>query len=675
MKRYLSYVSGPALYAFGTGLILLIFSELWRLLVLFFMRDHAQGIPWEAILESFWVGARFDFKIVSTIVLILFVLGGIPGLDIVRSRLSRKINYGVLSVLTAILFFIHLADIEFFMNFNARLNGSALMWNDTPGDTVAMVWSSFPVVRYLLLYAAILGLFLFIMHRFLHYVAKTTKHNANWVQLVYIPAVLAVFVVGSIGRIYESTSMRWGMAYFSQYEFANLLALNPAYTFMRDAFYDSNKRAFIKHLVDNMAVPEAERTVRKMLNVQSDQQPDRPIYRLRRMVQFDPPNERPPSVILVIMESFGSSRIGCLKSRYPYDLTPGFDLLSKDGILFTNFYSSGTHTGIALFTIMSGTPHLIGKTMFKQVKGHTSYWSLSSILREKGYRTMFFTTQDPQYDNMQGFLRANGMMDISSMLDYDESEILSWLGVPDHIMFDHAYEALKPMAELDERYFAVMLSASHHHPYIIPDLPLPKVPEADKDAAELNTMIYSDWALTRFFRTVQADSSFDNTLFIITADNGIIYDPAAELDITMLQIPFFVYNTDWGEGRGERIDRIGCHFDILPSVMGLVRLDYEDYSFGKNLFDSSSQAEPFAFATSWYNVAFIQDSFFLATRADDLQTRLFVLSDKRTDVSAQYPEVKEEMLRKARSIYESAFYNQQLPLRQKQKALAGASGN
>ncbi len=672
MKRYLKYISGPALYAFGGGFVLLAFSEFWRLLLLLFMRHNAQDVPTGAILESFWIGARFDFKIVSTIVLVLFVLGGIPGLDIVRSKLSRKINFIVMTVLAAVLFFIHLTDIEFFLNFNARLNGSALMWNDTPGDTISMVWSSFPVLRYLLLYAVMLGLFLFIMYRFLRFVTRVTAHNATWVQIVYIPAVLAVFVVGSIGRIYESTSMRGGMAYFSQYEFANLLALNPAYTFMRDAFYDSNKRAHIKHLVDNMSVPTAERTVREMLQVPLDQ-PDRPERRLHRTVRFEEQNYHPPSVILVIMESFGSSRSGCLRSEYPYDLTPGFDSLSKDGILFTNFYSSGTHTGIALFTIMSGTPHLIGKTMFKQVKGHTSYWSLPSILRENGYHTMFFTTQDPQYDNMQGFLRANGMMDISSMLDYDESEILSWLGVPDHVMFDHAYENLQPLAESDERYFAVLLSASHHHPYIIPDLPLPKVPDSDKDAAELNTMIYSDWALARFFRKVQADSTFDNTLFIITADNGIIYDPVAELDITMLQIPFFVYNTVWGEGLDELMDRNGCQFDILPSVMVLVGLDYEDYSFGKNLFDSSSQAQSFAFATSWYNVAFIQDSFFLATRADEKQTRLFVLPDKRTDVSLQYPEIKEMMLHKACSMYESAFYNQQLPLNPNRKALAGGN--
>ncbi|UCD17421.1 MAG: sulfatase-like hydrolase/transferase [Candidatus Zixiibacteriota bacterium] len=662
MNRYIKYISAPALYALGLTGVLVLFSELWRLLLLIFSRELAAPVPAGVLLEAFLVGIRFDFKVISVVVLIVFVAGTIPLIDISRCRMARMVNFFLLGLLAAVMFFIHLVDIEFFGFFNARLNGSALLWNDTSGDVLSMVWSSFPVIRYLLLYAAILTLFLFIIRRLLNGVLALTGETGLWVNLIYIPGILAVLVLGSIGRIYEVAPMRWGMAYFSQYDFANQLALNPAYTFVRDILHDANQREHLRELVDLITAPGAEQMVRDMLDAPPDH-PDIPIRRMKREVRIVDPPEIPPNVILIVMESYGASRINCLKSEYPYNLTPGFDYIAGKGILFTNFYSSGTHTCIGLFSTLCGTPHLFGKTMIKQVRGYTTYWSLPDILREKGYRTLFYTTQDPHYDNMQGFLRANGMTDISSVFDYDDSLVMSWLGVPDHVMFDRAYDELRRLAVAGGRFFATLLSSSHHGPYTFPDVPIEYIPASEKESAELNALKYSDWSLVRFFKRIEQDSAFANTLIFVTSDNGIKYRPTSELDISMIQIPFYVYNTDWNLEHGIKSDRIGCQLDILPTVMGMLKLDYDNYSFGVDLLDSTSLVEDFAFSTSWYNVAFIQDSVCFMMRLGTDYEILFHLSDKTTNIAAQYPELTAEMRRKAGAIYESAFYNQQLPLR------------
>jgi phosphoglycerol transferase MdoB-like AlkP superfamily enzyme len=79
----------------------------------------------------------------------------------------------------------------------------------------------------------------------------------------------------------------------------------------------------------------------------------------------------------------------------------------------------------------------------KLFTSENSFWGLPSILREHDYQTLFFCTHDPQFDNMQGFLMSNGMMRVYSLFDYASDEKLSTLGVPDHVMFDHAVEFIK----------------------------------------------------------------------------------------------------------------------------------------------------------------------------------------------------------------------------------------
>lgn len=623
--------------------------------------ELAQPVPPGVLFKSFLIGLRFDFRVVSIIMLPLFILSAIPGFDISRSPAMRKTGLIYISIATAVMFFLHMVEVEFFLFFNTRLNGSALIWFDSPADTLAMVWSGYPVLPYFLLYGSLTAAFILLVRTYRDWVVRKIGPSSTMVNLAWIPVVLAIFILGSIGRIYKDAPMRWGIGYFSEYNFANQLSLNPTETLMRDVFYDTHKREQVQKLVDKWRQPDDDAVVRGLLaaprDIDSLETP-----RLLRRVRFDPPNPDPPNVLLIMMESFGSTKIGCLLNEYPYDLTPGFDSLVKEGVLFTHFYSSATHTGPGLFDIMTGTPHIFGKVMFKQVEGHTSYHALPEILRGYGYRTLFFTTQDPHYDNMQGFLRANGMMEISSVDDYDDSLVLSWLGVPDHYMFDHAFPHLKELARSKQKFFATLLSTSHHGPYLIPDAPFEHIPDSEPRHRDLNAMKYSDWAMSTFVRRIMADPDFANTLILVTADQGFKFEVCHELDISMIQIPLFVYNTDGLLPAGVRNDRVGGQLDILSTVMGQVRLDYDNYSFGKDMFDTTSPVQNYAFAASWYNLGLIEDDYFFTMNIDNGTNFLYRLPDKKNDISDRHQDLKARMKHNLLSIFGKAFYDQQIPI-------------
>ena len=86
MKSKGRYISASAVFVLGTAVVMLFFSELWRLILLLRAADMAHNVPTTTLLESFLIGARFDFRVISIILLPVFLIGTIPSLDISSSR-------------------------------------------------------------------------------------------------------------------------------------------------------------------------------------------------------------------------------------------------------------------------------------------------------------------------------------------------------------------------------------------------------------------------------------------------------------------------------------------------------------------------------------------------------------------------------------------------------------
>ncbi|MBU8933721.1 MAG: sulfatase-like hydrolase/transferase [candidate division Zixibacteria bacterium] len=665
MKFRSRYISAPSVFALGVLLLQVLFFQVWRLVLLFKLSDLTIDVPGLILFQSFFLGTRFDLAIAAYVAAPLYLMSTIPRFKITHNKVVQKICLGFLITVSAITFFIHLVDIEFFLFFNSRLNGSVLQWSDTPGFMFSMVWQTYPVVWYLVLYSVLLSLFIAAVHKLLRWVTAWDSRTTILVNLLWIPVTFVVLGVLARGRIEEKAPLTWGLAYFSEYDVANQLALNPTFTFLRDAVYDVGSKQNTASTMEAIAFPEVDSLVR-VLTGRSYVAADSSTLRLHRRVEFYSENDNPPNVILIIMESFGASRIGVLDNRYSYDLTPHFDVWSRRGTLFTDFYSSGSHTYSGLFCTLYGYPLIFGKSVMKQVTGQNRFWGLPSILLEHDYETLFFTTHDPHFDNMQGFLISNGMQRIFSLEDYDSSEKLSTLGVPDHVMFDRAIEELGALGE--ERFFATLLTASNHGPWLVPDVPYGPLPEEEDDRLRLNAFKYSDWALGRFIAAIADNPRFSNTLIVVTSDNGMLYQPMGDMDLTQYHIPLLILHTDsLDESSGRQISSLASQIDILPTVMGRVRLEYDDYSFGRDLLDSSETGVEYAQFSDWLQVGYIQNDYYNISRLDGPQA-LYRIDpatgriESPVNLVDSLPEMAIEYNRKALAIFQRAYYNMLLPM-------------
>jgi phosphoglycerol transferase MdoB-like AlkP superfamily enzyme len=661
VKARFRYVSNIALYYLALAATLSFFFEIWRLLTLLQLRDRAASVPASVIAQSFLAGLRFDFAIACYITLPLLLLGMLPFIDISRFRAVRWTNNALLFSIAAVAFYFSLSDIEFFRFFNTRLNGMALEWIDTPAFVTTMIWETYPVIRYTLLFAVVFIVFVIVILRIQRILLRGRRPSSIWLNLVYLPLVAGIVVLGARGRIEEKAPLTWGEAYFSEYSFANLLALNPVFTFVRDAFYDAGTKEQVAATMKRIEHPDAATITRQILGLPVD---DSLLNRrLSKQVRFDHENTNPPNVILIIMESFGSRGIGCLRPSFPYDLTPHFDSLAKEGLLFTNIYSTGIHTYAGIMGTLYGYPSLPGGSVMKLYTSENSFWGLPSILREHDYQTLFFCTHDPQFDNMQGFLMSNGMMRLYSLFDYASDEKLSTLGVPDHVMFDHAVEFIKKNRS-GKRFFATLLTASNHGPWKFPDVPFERVPASSERADQLNTFKYSDWALGHFVRKIENDPAFAHTLIVVTADNGTLVNPVHDPDLSQYEIPILIYDTDHQIGAGLRIDRLGSQADVLATVMGLLQLSYDNQSFGSDLLDTlavDAHSADFALMSEGYTVGYLENGYYLISRLDG-ESSLYSLATDSVDLADSLRALTTDFDRKALSLFQTAYYNLKRPL-------------
>lgn len=639
MKNYLPQKEVMYFISFYfTGII---FFEFFRAMFLLNNFHSADGVPVCVLLQSFFVGWRFDTVITCYIITPFFLLGNLPLLEPVRFRTFRSILFILTTAVFGFAYFLCLADIEFFKEFNCRLNYYAFAWVDTPGFIIRMIWEMYPVIRYLVLFAVIMVVFTLLNYKILKKVERLKYRPVIVLRILYFFIFGFLIFLGIRGRIQHKSPIRWGNAYFSNYNFANQMALNPVFTFGNAIIENIESQKESAHLSNFYSISDASRHTEKLLK-----QP------LVRNMVFSEKNPVKYNVVLVLMENFASSFIGA--QRAEIDLTPNFNKLCEKGVLFVNFFSNGLHTYTGLFSSITGLPNPPGKSIMKRTMGQQKFSGLGTILKNEGYETLFFCTHDPVFDNMAGFLKNNGFDRIIAEADYDKKFVLSTLGVSDHIMFERAVNELSGIT--NKPFFALILTASNHGPWILPNVDFDRVNPNLQEAEKYNAFKYSDWALNRFIELSRKLDYFKKTIFVITADHGSLYKPKYDLDISGFHIPLLIYAPYIIGDKSRRIHTFGGQTDIPSTIMGMLKMDYKNRTLGRDIL-TLKETDGFAQFREGLLSGFINNKFYLIDRLKASASLYEYKSDNPTqDLSLLKKEVLQKMQTDLRAYIQTGEY-------------------
>lgn len=437
---------------------------------------------------------------------------------------------------------------------------------------------------------------------------KRPLSRPSW--LAFVPVML-LLVLGARGRLSARSPIRPGTAFFSNNTFANLMSLNPVFTLL-----NSLRRSQGLPLI---GAKEALALMRSELEVEKD----KPIA---RSVTFREPM-RKLNVVMVVMESMAAKKTGFLHGK---GLTPQLDKLSTRSISFTNAYTLGIHTFNGLYSSVFGLPATFNEHPMK-VFPIPKLGGLATKLKNHGYSTHFFVISDPEFDNMAGFFSNNDFEHVIGQDDYPSSQVISSLGVPDHVMFDHSIEYLK---HVPQPFFVTYMTGSDHGPYVVPENISfqPKSKELRDRTTE-----YADWSVGRFLEKARQQPWFDNTLFVFVADHGAPIDSVYDISLEYHHTPLFFYCPKYLKPQTK--SDLVSQMDIYPSVMGILKAPYVNESLGVDVFAKSRRYIPL---NSDNAVGALDHEFLYVYRRDNESLYRWPNSDLN-DFKKDFPEISAKM--------------------------------
>lgn len=408
--------------------------------------------------------------------------------------------------------------------------------------------------------------------------ALTMRQRAGASALLAFGA--AWLFVGMRGGVTVST-MNLSRAYFSEDRALNHTAINPQFSLLYSASHQNDFGDQFQYLPADEAAAEFNSLTAK---------------------HFAPADSLltcpTPDIYLIIAESFSTHLMPSFGGE-PVALC--LDSLANEGLTFTNFYANSFRTDRALPAILSGFPSQPTVSVMKYVEKAEHLPSIALSLRAKGYESRYYYGGDINFTNMLAFVKNQGFTKVVCDGDFPLEQRLSKWGVHDHVLMERV------AAELDANTaaprFWVVQTSSSHEPFEVPFYRAiyPDEPERQLRA---NAFAYADSCIGQFVRRLQASPRWQRSVVVIVPDHYGAYPTLTDVE-QRHRIPLIIVGGALRTAP-QRIATYGSQIDIAATLLALVGLDAQQFTFSKNLFDA--QAPRFAFFTEPEYMGFITDS-------------------------------------------------------------------
>ncbi|MGY4532567.1 phosphoglycerol transferase MdoB-like AlkP superfamily enzyme [Pseudomonas sp. TE3786] len=578
-------------FTFLTAVTFLVMYTLLRVALLVYNRELIGEDTFATFAEAFFNGMRFDLRVVVYACAPLLVTILIPAAMARRGWMRVWLTF-----FASVTLFLGLTELDFYREFHQRLNSLVFQYfQEDPKTVLSMLWNGFPVGRYLLAWAVATWL-LWKLFKGLDGLSRSRgeaamfsaspRSRASWpMRGVAFVVCLVLAVLAARGTFTQGPPLRWGDAYTTESMFANQLGLNGTLTLVSAAsasFSSHRKNAWKSTMPD----ADAQEIVRKMILTPHDVLVDADKAAIRR--DFTPPEDGTlpgvKNVVVILMESFAGHFVGALGS--PLNITPEFDKLAKEGVLFDRFFSNGTHTHQGMFATMACFPNLPSfEYLMRMPEGNHKFSGLPQLLDARDFDNLYVYNGNFQWDNQSGFFSNQGMTNFIGREDFVNPVFMdpTW-GVSDQDMFDRGAKELETNFG-KKPFYALLQTLSNHTPYALPaDLPVQRVTGQGSSDEHLTAMRYSDWALGQFFEKARKAPYFKDTLFVIVGDHGFGSDEQlTEMDLFRFNVPLLLIGPGIQEKFGAVRHTVGTQIDIVPTIMGRLGGQVRHQCWGRDL--------------------------------------------------------------------------------------------
>lgn len=582
---------GHASFMLCAMLALMVLFTLARTALYWHNAELAALLPRSEVLTSFALGLRFDLMVVS-----IFSVPMLLGFLWPQSQVLRKCLVVWLAVASSLSIFFCIAELDFYREFHQRLNSLVFEYiRQDPKTVVSMLWNGFPLFRYLLLWV-FLSWVMYGVYNFLSNIScRWVQHKVSQrtpapmiVRAVVSIVVMLALVLGARGTLRQGPPLRWGDAFHGQNLFANHLGLNGIFTLYK-ATRTGNGKTNKNFWLNAMPLEKATAITQELLLTPQDTLSDNKALALLRTHQGNEKiaqrYKKKPNVVVILMESFSGVYTGALGNNL--GITPSFDRIAQQGLLFSRFFSNGTHTHQGMFATFACFPNLPGyEYLMQEPEGTHKFSGLPLLLHREGYKNIYVYNGSFSWDNQEGFFRNQDVTRFIGRDDFVNPVFINptW-GVSDQDMFDRSVVELNKMSGGDEPFFAMLQTLSNHTPYAMPS-PLPVQPVTNQGLLNehLTAMRYADWALGQFFEKIEKEPWYKDTIFVLVGDHGFgTNNQVTDIDLLRFRVPMLIIGPHVREIYGATTDRVTTQNDIAPTVMGLLGDSFTHQCWGRDV--------------------------------------------------------------------------------------------
>ena len=288
-----------------------------------------------------------------------------------------------------------------------------------------------------------------------------------------------------------------------------------------------------------------------------------------------------PNIILIMADDLGWGDVGFNGNTRIQ--TPCLDRLSSEGVIFDQFYSSAPLSSPTRASVLTGrNAYRMG--VFAPNVGilRPEEKTLPKLLKEKGYTTGHFgkwhlgsqkefLPLQNGFDEYYGLPYSNDMwpfhpqqgevFNFPDLPTYDGNEIIGYNTDQTRLTTDYTTRSVNFIKKNKNKPFFLYLAHNMPHvPLAVSD----KFKGKSEQGLYGDVMMEIDWSVGEIFKTLRELGLEDNTLVILTSDNGGLREAKATTFDGGNRVPCIMY---W-KGKtlpGTTCNKLASNIDLLPT--------------------------------------------------------------------------------------------------------------
>jgi phosphoglycerol transferase MdoB-like AlkP superfamily enzyme len=550
---------------FSFFLIGLCITTISRIILFFIFKERVVENPNYG--QLFLIGLRFDLILMSYIAFLPAVL-----LSLLPDSVLQYIKkfFSIYFIFFLFLFLLmELSTLDFINQYDTRPNRLFLDYLIYPKEVVGTLLKSY--LPSLIITTILLNSALFFAFKFGKKLFYPQESNYKTKLLLFL--VVAFFLFwGARGSLTSKRPINGSNAIFCSDQMTNSLGLNSLYTVAFAAYSLKNEGDVKKY--GKMDELEAYTRVKKYMDVTEFLPGEVPFLHLQKAEVAQPKY----NVVIFLQESLGAEYVGCLNGL---PLTPELDKLSKEGLLFTNLYCTGTRSVRGIEQVTAGFLPNPSESIVKLGGSQQGFFTLADAFGRQNYDTSFIYGGMANFDNMASFFNGNGFKNIIDETDFDTDgkkyAMKGTWGYSDEDLAVKANEYYKSLG--NKPFFSLMFSTSNHEPFEFPNDRI-KLYEQPKNTVH-NAMKYADFSIGKFFELAKKEAYFKNTIFVVIADHNTRTYGKNLVPVNKFHIPALIIapNVD----KGSTYDNLASQMDIPTTVLALSGITTKTPMPGRNL--------------------------------------------------------------------------------------------